>query len=115
NNEPFQRTLVRWLGYRPLEGSRLELRAEAGAVFARDRANIPFSQLFRTGGDTSVRGYGFLDIGVDLPEGVVGPGRYMTVGSLEWQRPIRWGGRPTEFEHTLFVDVGAVADKPSQL
>ena len=115
NNQPFQRTLVRWLSYRPLEGSRLELRAEAGAVLARDQANIPFTQLFRTGGDTSVRGYGYLDIGVDLPDGVVGPGRYMTVGSLEWQRPIRIRGQPSAFETILFVDVGAVADKPSAL
>ena len=115
NNEPFQRTVLRWLGYRPFEGSRLELRAEAGAVFARDRANIPFTQLFRTGGDTTVRGYGYLDIGVDFPDGVVGPGRYMTVGSVEWQRPIRWGGQPTQFEHTLFVDVGAVGNQPTQL
>ena len=112
---PFQRTLVRWMGYKPLEGSRIELRAEAGAVFSRDDANIPATQLFRTGGDTSVRGYKYLDIGVPLPDGVIGPGRYMVVGGVEWQRPIVVGGRATQFEHTLFVDAGAVANQPSEL
>jgi len=114
-NAPFQRTLVRWLGYRPLPRGRLQLRAEAGAVLARDGAPVPAPQLFRTGGDTTVRGYKFLDIGVPLPGGFVGPGRYMTVGSIEWQRPIIRNAQPTQFEHTVFVDAGAVADRVGDL
>ena len=113
--QPFQRTVLRWLGFRPLERGRLQLRAEAGAVIARRNATIPAPQLFRTGGDTTVRGYKFLDIGVPLPGGLVGPGRYLTVGSLEWQRPILSGGKRTEFEHTLFVDAGSVADQIGDL
>jgi translocation and assembly module TamA len=115
NREPFQRTVVRWLGFRPLPVGRLQVRAEAGAVLAPDGANIPATQLFRTGGDTSVRGYPYLDIGVPLPGGVIGPGRYEAIGSLEWQRPISRNGQPTQFEHTLFVDAGAVANKPGEL
>jgi translocation and assembly module TamA len=115
NNLPFQRTLVRWIQLRPLESSRIQLRAEAGAVFASDQATVPVTQLFRTGGDTSVRGYKFLDIGVPLADGVVGPGHYMAVGSAEWQRPIFRAGQPTAFEHTMFVDAGAVAEHPSDL
>ena len=115
DRSPFQRTLVRWLGYRPFKTGRLQLRTEAGAVFARDSATLPATQLFRTGGDTTVRGYKYLDIGVPLPEGLVGPGRYLAVGSLEWQRPIVRRGQPTLFEHTVFVDAGAVADKPGDL
>ena len=46
-----------------------------------------------------------------LPGGQTGPGRYMAVGSVEWQKPIRWGGRPTEFEGVAFVDAGGVADR----
>ena len=113
--QPFQRTVLRWLGFRPLQRGRLQLRAEAGAVLARRNATIPAPQLFRTGGDTTVRGYRFLDIGVPLPGGLVGPGRYLTVGSVEWQRPIVRGGRRTEFEHTLFLDAGAVADQIGDL
>jgi translocation and assembly module TamA len=115
NNLPFQRTLVRWIQLRPLEHSRIQLRAEAGAVFASDKATVPITQLFRTGGDTSVRGYKFLDIGVPLADGVVGPGHYLAVGSAEWQRPIDLRGQRTAFEHTLFVDAGAVAERPSDL
>lgn len=112
---PFQRSVVRWLGYHPFARSRLQVRAEAGAVFARDNLNVPATQLFRTGGDTTVRGYSYLDIGVPLPGGLVGPGRYMTVASLEWQRPIYRNEVLTAFEHTLFVDAGAVANQPGEL
>ncbi|MFC5498027.1 autotransporter assembly complex family protein [Caenimonas terrae] len=112
---PFQRTLVRWLWLRPLTRGRLQLRAEGGAVLARPSAQLPATQLFRTGGDTTVRGYGFRDIGVALPNGDVGPGRYLAVGSVEWQRPIRRGGVDSEFDSLLFVDAGAVANRVSEL
>ena len=108
---PFQRTLVRWLGLRPLTRGRLQLRAEGGAVLARPSAHLPATQLFRTGGDTTVRGYGLREIGIPLANGVIGPGRYLAVGSVEWQRPLLRDGRPSEFENTVFVDAGAVADK----
>jgi translocation and assembly module TamA len=111
SRSPFQRTVVRWVGIRPLTEGRLQLRAEGGAVLARGTARVPATQLFRTGGDTTVRGYGYRDIGVPLPGGKVGPGRFMGVGSVEWQRPIRRGGLPTEFESALFVDAGAVSDR----
>ena len=69
------------------------MRAEAGAVLAKDTANIPATQLFRTGGDNTVRGYGYRDIGIALTNGGIGPGRYLAVGSVEWQRPITLTGR----------------------
>jgi translocation and assembly module TamA len=112
---PFQRTVLRWLELHPLREGRLQLRAEAGAVLAKSSAQIPGTLLFRTGGDTTVRGYGYREIGVPLSGGQVGPGRYMAVGSVEWQRPLRWRGAPTNFESVLFVDSGAVADRVSQL
>jgi translocation and assembly module TamA len=111
----FQRTVFRGLFLRPLTQGRLQLRAEAGAVVARSDARVPSTQLFRTGGDTTVRGYAFREIGVALPGGQTGPGRYMVVGSVEWQKPIRWGGRPTEFESVAFVDAGGVADRVSDI
>ncbi|MDB5856887.1 MAG: surface antigen [Ramlibacter sp.] len=115
NSKLFQRTLVRGLWLRPLSSGRLQLRGELGAVIAPADALLPSTQLFRTGGDTTVRGYKYLDIGVPLAGGVVGPGRLLSVASVEWQRPIRWNGRPTSFEHTLFVDAGAVADHVNEL
>jgi translocation and assembly module TamA len=115
SKSPFQRTVVRWMGIRPLTQGRLQLRAEAGAVLAPSRARVPSTQLFRTGGDTTVRGYGYRDIGVELPGGLVGPGRYMAVGSAEWQRPIRRAGVETNWESALFVDGGAVSNRVGDL
>jgi translocation and assembly module TamA len=111
----FQRTVVRWLGLHPLREGRLQLRAEGGAVLAQSSAPVPSTELFRTGGDTSVRGYGYRDIGVALPGGQVGPGRYLAVGSVEWQRPIRRDGLLTKFESVLFVDTGGVSDRLGNL
>jgi translocation and assembly module TamA len=115
SRSPFQRTVVRWLGIRPLQRGRLQLRAEGGAVLAKSSARVPSTQLFRTGGDTTVRGYGFRDIGVELPGGLVGPGRFMAVASAEWQRPIRRNGLETNWESTVFVDAGAVSDRVADL
>jgi translocation and assembly module TamA len=112
---PFQRTVLRWLGIHPLEQGRLQLRAEGGAVLARSSARVPATQMFRTGGDTTVRGYGYRDIGVDREAGVIAPGRYMTVGSVEWQRPIKRNGLETNWESALFVDAGAVANRIGEL
>lgn len=112
---PFQRTLVRGMGIYPLREGRLQLRSEAGAVFARSTARVPSTQMFRTGGDTTVRGYGYRDIGVERANGFTAPGRYMAVGSVEWQRPIRWRDVATQWESAVFVDAGAVADRPGNL
>jgi translocation and assembly module TamA len=113
--QPFTRGVARWLGIHTLDGSRIAMRAETGAVLARDTARVPSSSLFRTGGDSTVRGYGYRDIGIRLPSGIIGPGRYMAVGSVEWQRPITSNGRPTDWENTLFIDAGGVADRPQEL
>jgi translocation and assembly module TamA len=117
SKSPFQRSVLRWMGIRPLSPTqgRLQLRAEAGAVLARSSARVPATQLFRTGGDTTVRGYGYRDIGVETVGSFVVPGRYMAVGSVEWQRPIMRGGVASDWESTLFVDAGAVANKVSAM
>jgi translocation and assembly module TamA len=106
---------VRWLGIHPLEQGRLQLRAEAGAVLARASARVPSTQMFRTGGDTTVRGYGYREIGVDRGNGVIAPGRYMTMGSVEWQRPIKHNGLETNWESVLFIDAGAVGNRTAEL
>lgn len=114
SKSPFARAVVRWLGIHPLKEGRLQLRAEGGAVLASTRAQVPSQQMFRTGGDTTVRGYGYRDIGVDR-SGVVTPGRYVTVGSVEWQRPVKRNGIETNFESAVFVDAGSVADRIANL
>ena len=124
--DPYSRLLTRWIAYVPLgstpdDGSaktlsgRLSLRAQAGAVLARDGATLPSTQLFLTGGDTSVRGYGLREIGVTLPDGQTTAGRYLAFVSVEWQRPLIGFSQLKDWESTVFVDAGAVADKPGDL
>ncbi|MHB1249682.1 MAG: autotransporter assembly complex protein TamA [Polaromonas sp.] len=115
DRQPFVRAVGRWLGIEALQRGRIAMRAEAGAVLAKGTARIPGTQLFRTGGDSTVRGYGLRDIGIPLANGVTGPGHYLAVGSIEWQRPILRDSRPSEWENTLFLDAGAVAEKPQDL
>ena len=125
-SNPYSRLLARWLSYIPLGDSsgvagtssssgRIALRAQAGAIVAEPSAELPSTQLFFIGGDNSVRGYGYRDLGVPLPDGQITGGRTMALGSVEWQRPIRMAGRPSDWESTLFIDAGAVANNASEL
>ena len=115
--KPFTRLNGRWLGIFPVGsgGSSLVLRTEAGALLAAKQARLPSTYMFRTGGDTTVRGYGYRKIGIDFGDDLIGPGRYMAVGSVEWQRPILQDRFPGLLEHTLFVDVGSVANEARNL
>ncbi|MCB1977917.1 MAG: BamA/TamA family outer membrane protein [Burkholderiaceae bacterium] len=123
--DPFVRALARWLYFRPMgqvtapdgtsRRARVALRTEAGAVLARAGAQIPVTQLFLTGGDTTVRGYGLRSIGARTESGRLYGGRYLAVASVEWQRPLVLGGTVSEFESAMFADVGAVADRVSDL
>ena len=124
--DPYGRVLARWRGYQPLgrnsddpltasRAGRLAMRIEAGSVIAKEGIHLPSTQLFLTGGDNTVRGYGYRNLGVALPNGQTTAGRYLAVGSLEWQRPITRDDRLTDWEGTLFIDAGAVADKPAEL
>ena len=85
----------------------MSCRADAGAVLAPTRDGIPSPLLFRTGGDTTVRGYAFDSLGVPLGTAVVG-GRYYAVGSIE---AIRWIGEAWGL--AAFVDAGNAVDSLS--
>jgi len=115
---PFLRARGRWQGLWPLpseRAGRLAVRLEGGAVAAKLSTPVPDSQLFLTGGDQTVRGYALRDIGVPQANGTVAAGRLLTVGSLEWQRPIWANGARTVWESTVFVDAGSVANQASDL
>ena len=113
--DPFVRSVVHWLGIWPLPArtGRFTARAQGGAVLARDSAVLPSTQLFLTGGDTTVRGYAYHDIGTRSVSGQTTAGRYLLNGSIEWQRPILVDGQTSDWETTLFVDAGSVADRPA--
>jgi translocation and assembly module TamA len=125
-HDPFSRVLTRGRYYFSLADSndnaatqarsgRIVLRAEGGAVMAKEGISLPSTQLFLTGGDSTVRGYSYRELGVTQASGVVAPGRYMVNGGLEWQSPLVSNGQVTAFEGALFVDAGGVADAPSNL
>ena len=118
------RTYARWLGIVPIgrtdtdadsqaRRSRLQLRLEGGVVSAKESAQIPSTLLYLTGGDTTVRGYSYRQIGTVRPDGTIVAGRYLGVASVEWQRPVVYKDKLTDWESVVFVDAGAVADKPA--
>lgn len=85
-------------------GNDFSARAQLGAVIADSRDGVPSTFLFRTGGDTSVRGYAFESIGVQQGNATIG-GRYELVTSVEvthWVTP-QWG-------IAAFVDAGNATD-----
>jgi translocation and assembly module TamA len=104
----FERAIVRYAFWQPL--SRLwsvNGRAEAGAVIAADRADIPSELLFRTGGDTSVRGYAYQSLGLKRGDAVL-PVRYYTAASIEVTRWIN-----DTIGIATFVDAGDAFDEVS--
>ncbi len=75
-----------------------------GAVIADSRVGVPSVFLFRTGGDTTVRGYAFESLGVQQGDAVVG-GRYYAVASIE---AIHWINENIGL--AAFVDAGNAVD-----
>ncbi len=86
-----------------------QLRAEGGAVLAGSSTGIPQALLFRTGGDTSVRGYDFQSLGVKKGNAVVG-GRYYALTSAEYTHWFSdsWGV-------AAFIDAGNAVDNWSHM
>jgi translocation and assembly module TamA len=96
----------RYAAWVPIDSlTQLTFRADAGAVLASTRDGIPSPLLFRTGGDTTVRGYAFDSLGVKLGNATVG-GRYYAVGSAE---AIRWIGEAWGL--AAFIDAGNATDE----
>mgnify|MGYP006276671829 CR=1 FL=1 len=87
-----------------LPGGTLIGMAELGFVAAGSREDIPSENLFRTGGAQSIVGYRYLAIGV--PEaGAITGGRYLVLGSLEYQHPVT-----SSLRAALFYDRGNATD-----
>ena len=120
---PFGRLTGRWLSLIPLgerdeetrRHSRLQLKAGVGAVMAKKDVDLPTTIMFLTGGDNTVRGYGYQSIGARTDNGRVIAGRYLAMGSVEWQRPITIKGNTQDFEHAVFIDAGTVGDDINRL
>lgn len=76
------------------ERNRIHLRGELGSVSAEDTGALPASQRFFTGGDRTVRGFSYQDIGPRDEDGRRVGGRYLMVGSVELDRRLtgQWYG-----------------------
>ena len=113
SDRSFVRTYARGRHFWPISGGgswgggTLIGLAEFGAVFAGSREDIPTENLFRTGGAQSLRGYRYLSIGVPQAGAVTG-GRYLVLGSLEYQQPIA-----NSVKAALFYDRGTATDSLS--
>jgi len=110
STQPFVRGIVQLAKWVPFGREfTLVLRAEGGAVGAQETKGIPESFLFRTGGDTTVRGYAFESLGVQRGSAVVG-GRLQALLGAEAIRWIdeRWGV-------AAFVDAGNAVDRLADL
>ncbi len=78
----------------PFDFSRIILRSDLGYTAVADPATIPLSLQFSAGGSDSIRGYSYE---------AIGPGRYLYVGSAEYQQQVY-----NEWWATTFIDAGNV-------
>ncbi|HSR42281.1 MAG TPA: autotransporter assembly complex family protein [Longimicrobiales bacterium] len=85
----------------PLDGARIIARVEVGATAVDDLTDLPVSHRFFAGGDQSVRGYDFHEIGPRDSEGLVIGGRHLVAGSLEYEHTV-WG----PLAAAVFADAG---------
>ena len=108
SSRAFGRAVGKFAWFHPLARDvDVSVRAEAGAVFADTSSGIPQAMLFRTGGDTTVRGYAFESLGVKQGSAVVG-GRYYGVASAE---TVYWAWENIGL--AAFVDAGNAVDQLS--
>lgn len=75
----FQTELVGNYIFSPTEKSRLLFRGDLGLTAVQDINTIPLSLQFFAGGSDSVRGYSYQELG---------PGKYLMVGSVEYQHQV---------------------------
>jgi translocation and assembly module TamA len=87
-------------------GNRFITRADLGATWAAHIEDVPASRRFFAGGDNSIRGFGLDALGPRDPDtGSVVGGRYLAVGSLEYERRVQgpWSA-------AVFTDFGNAFD-----
>ncbi|TVQ67972.1 MAG: outer membrane protein assembly factor [Oceanospirillales bacterium] len=88
---------------------RLLSRFELGATYTDDFEKVPASMRFYAGGDNSVRGYDFQNLGPLSDKGNVIGGQYLLVGSLEADYMFR-----PDWRLAAFMDAGNAFDDFSE-
>jgi translocation and assembly module TamA len=89
----------------PMENWRILGRGTIGATSMESIDELPPSLRFYAGGDQSVRGYGYKELGPVDPSGVVVGGRYLLEGSIELERRLT-----SMWSVAAFYDVGNAFD-----
>ena len=97
----FVRGHVSAKGILPFGSGRLLGRSELGYSLVGGFSDLPPSQRFFAGGDNSVRGYGYHELGPTDASGLVVGGRNIVTASIEYEHPIvdKWSA-------ALFADTG---------
>jgi translocation and assembly module TamA len=109
-DEAFVRGYARGVLYMPLSvNTNAVFRGELGALGSRDKTGVPAVYQFRAGGDQSVRGYGYQELGVPL-DGAITGGRYLATASAEYQ----YWFKP-QYGAAVFYDAGNAGDTFSAL
>jgi translocation and assembly module TamA len=104
-DEAFVRGYARGVAYLPLSvNTNAIFRAELGALASRDKNGVPAVYQFRAGGDQSVRGYGYQELGVPV-DGAITGGRYLATASAEYQ----YWFKP-QYGAAVFYDAGNAGD-----
>lgn len=85
----------------PWDKGRLISRLDVGATIVDDINNMAASDRFFTGGDNSIRGYGYQDLGPENSLGYVTGGKHLAVASLEYEHFLKKG-----WSVAAFVDGG---------
>lgn len=105
---PFAHLYGRLTGYLPIGHSWYgQARVELGQVVKKDTVAVPDSQLFRAGGDDSVRGYTYRSLAPTV-DGVITGGTNLFTASVELARPI--SARHPDVWGAVFVDAGRAAN-----
>jgi translocation and assembly module TamA len=103
---------VRW--YIPVgEADRLILRGQAGTTWTSDLVAMPPSLRYFAGGDRSIRGYAFREVGprTPAPDKFALGAKNLAVGSVEYEH--YFGGGP--WGGAVFVDTGSAFDNTIDL
>jgi translocation and assembly module TamA len=90
----------KWIWSLP-RGQRLLVRGQVGATAKREFRELPASVRFFAGGDNSVRGYDFKELGPLDADGDVIGGSSLATGSFEFEQPLR-----ERWSLAFFVDAG---------
>lgn len=95
------------------QNSRLLLRGEFGTTMTNDLVAMPPSLRFFAGGDRSIRGYAYREVGprTPPPDNFALGAKHMFTGTVEYERYLDgspWGG-------AVFVDTGSAFDDTPDL